>query len=329
MCALASWTLLLTGCQISHNAAPVRRAQPLLGTFVVITVYGPKPDAASRAISAAFEEIRRIDSLMSLHRTDSELSRLNSIAAREALAVSEELFLVISNAVEIARQTDGAFDPTVAPLTRLWGFLWKEQRLPSSSELAAVLPRVDYRLVELDAAGHTVRFRTNGAELDLNAIAKGYAVDCAIKKLRAAGITNAMVRAGGDLRVIGTPPGQSAWAVQIEDPTKKGRRRRLKLRDAALSTSGSYENYFVADGKRYSHILNPRTGQPVEGVASCSVVAPTCMESDAWATALFVLGPEAALRGFGRFPTVFSTWTDDGEVRWRTSSAAQELFEKR
>src|SRR5438093_379077 len=105
VCALASWTLLLAGCQISHDAAPVRRAQPLLGTFVVITAYGPKPDAASRAISAAFEEIRRIDSLMSLHRTDSELLRLNSSAAREAVAVSEDLFFVISNAVEIARQT--------------------------------------------------------------------------------------------------------------------------------------------------------------------------------------------------------------------------------
>jgi thiamine biosynthesis lipoprotein len=321
--------LLPTGCQTGHNTAPVRRSQPLLGTFVVITAYGPKSDATVQAVSAAFDEISRIDALMSLHRTDSELSRLNSGAAREALTASEELFFVISNAVEIARQTDGAFDPTVAPLTRLWGFLWKKQRLPSSSELAAVLPRVDYKLIELDAAHHTVRFKTNGVEIDLNAIAKGFAVDCAIGKLRSAGITNAMVRAGGDLRVIGTPPGESTWKIQIEDPTKTGHRRTLELRDAAFSTSGSYENYLVTEGKRYSHILNPHTGRPVEGVASCSVVAPSCMESDAWATALFVLGPDAALRDFGRFPTIFSLWSDDDQVRWRESSTARDLFERR
>jgi thiamine biosynthesis lipoprotein len=321
--------LLPTGCQTSHNTAPVRRAQPLMGTLVVITAYGRKPADTVRAMDAAFDEIRRVDLVMSLHRADSELSRLNSSAARQALPVSEELFFVISNAVEIARQTDGAFDPTVAPLTRLWGFLWKSQRLPSSSELAAVLPRVDYRRIELDAVHHTVRFKTNGVEIDLNAIAKGYAVDCAIAKLRSAGIANAMVRAGGDLRVIGAPPGQSTWTIQIEDPAKTSHRRTLNLRDAAVSTSGSYENYLVADGKRYSHILNPHTGRPVEGVASCSVVAPTCKESDAWATALFVLGPDAAFRHFGRFPTVFSLWNSDGQVRWRESSAARDLFERR
>src|SRR6185436_8715970 len=116
---------------------------------------------------------------------------------------------------------------------------------------------------------------------DLNAIAKGYAVDCAIEKLRSLGISNAMVRAGGDLRVIGAPPNEDHWSVQIEDPTKAGDRRNLKLRESALSTSGSYENFFTANGRRYSHILNPRTGMPVEGVASCTVIAPTCMQSDA------------------------------------------------
>jgi thiamine biosynthesis lipoprotein len=323
---LALTALFLAGCQTTHNSQPLRRGQPLLGTFVVVTAYG-EHDAATRAITAAFDEIRRIDSLMSLHRSDSELSKLNATAVQQPLVVSSDLFLVISNALAIARETDGAFDPTVAPLTELWGFLWKDHRLPIDSELASVLPRVNYKLVELDPKHRTVHFKTNGVSLDLNAIAKGYVVDCAINKLRSLGITNAMVRAGGDLRVIGAPPGQSAWPIQIEDPTKDAKRRTLELRDAALSTSGSYENYFVANGRRYSHIFNPRTGRPIEGIASCSVIAPTCMQSDAWATAFFVLGPETALRDFGRrFPILFGLWADGNEIRWHESSAAKESF---
>jgi thiamine biosynthesis lipoprotein len=312
-CALLC--LLATGCQTAQNK-PVRRSQPLLGTFVVVTAYGAERGSTTRAISAAFDEVRRIDSLMSLHRRDSELTRVNETAAREAIRVSEELFLVTSNALHIARETDGAFDPTVGPLTLLWGFLRMVYRLSSPEEIAPALPYVNYKLVELDLEPRTIRFKTNGVKLDLNAIAKGYAVDCAIEKLRSLGITNAMVRAGGDLRVLG------AWPVQIEDPEKKNKRRTLILRDAALSTSGNYENFFVVDGRRYSHILNPRTGMPVEGIASCTVIAPLCMQSDAWATALFVLGPERAIQRFGgEMPMLFGVWTDRTRIRWQQSSS--------
>lgn len=313
--------MAVPGCQTSRSQL-VHRGQPLLGTFVVVTACGVQRDAAQRAISAAFDEIRRVDSLMSLHRADSELARVNATAAREPIRVSQELFYVVSNALDIARQTGGSFDPTIAPLTQLWGFLWKDHRLPAPAEIEPILPRVNYMLVELDSERRTVRFKTNGVTLDLNAIAKGYAVDCAIEKLRSLRITNAMVRAGGDLRVIGVPPKEDHWSVQIEDPTKEGKRRALKLRDAAVSTSGSYENYFVAEGQRYSHILNPRTGMPVQDVASCTVIAPTCMESDAWATALFVLGPEKAILQFGRrWPMLLGTWTTGSDIRWRQSAS--------
>lgn len=317
------WFFLLClaiGCKATKTE-PTRRSQPLLGTFVVITAYGP-----DGSISAAFDEIRRVELLMSLHRPDSELARVNAAAPREPIRVSEDLFYVVSNALDIARQTGGSFDPTIAPLTQLWGFLWKDHRLPAPAEIEPILPTVDYALVELDPEHRTVRFKTNGVTLDLNAIAKGYAVDCAIEKLRALGITNAMVRAGGDLRVIGAPPKEKHWFVQIEDPTKEGRRRTLKLRDAALSTSGSYENFFVAGGRRYSHILNPRTGMPVDGIASCTIVAPTCMQSDAWATALYVLGPESAIRQFGQdIPMLFGVWNRD-RIRWRQSTSFETRF---
>ena len=296
----------------------MRRSEPLLGTFVTITVYGENRDALNAAVSAAFEEFRRIDSLMSIHRADSELSRLNARAASEPVVASPDLFRVIAKAQEIAGQTEGGFDITIRPLADLWGFIWKEYRLPTESELGAVLGRVNYRLVHLDAEQRAVHFLAPGVSLDLGGIAKGYAVDCAIEKLRSIGVTNALVKAGGDLRVIGVPPGKTNWFVQLEDPRKEGRRTEVPLRDAALSTSGNYENYFEIDSVRYSHILNPRTGRPVLGIAACTVIAPTCMESDAMATACFVYGVENSLAKFGdRFPMRFTlTPTNPSSELW-------------
>lgn len=315
--------LALAGCQ-TPSARPglenVRRSAPLLGTFVVISAYGPDRAALHEAISAAFAEIQRIDALMSLHRPDSELTRVNATAAQAPVVVSADLFRVVEQALEIARETEGSFDPTIRPLADLWGFIWKEYRLPSGSELAAVLPNVNYRAVELDAARRTIRFTQPGLSLDLGGIAKGCAVDSALDALRARGLTNALVRAGGDLRVMGAPPGRAHWRVQLEDPRKAGRRTTIPLRDAAVSTSGDYENFFTVAGRRYSHILNPRTGWPVEGLAACSVIAPTCVESDAWATACFVYGVEKSLAKFGsrlalRFTLAPVNHRDPGPVR--------------
>lgn len=236
---------------------------------------------------------------MSLHRDDSELVRINARAAAQAVEVSVELFEVITLAQRIAAKTEGSFDVTIRPVAELWGFIWKEHRMPRPSELSNALQTVSHRFVELDATRRTVRFTRPGVSMDLGGIAKGYAVDRALARLRDYGVKNAMVRAGGDLRVMGAPPGRTSWEVLLEDPTKSGRRISVPLRDAALSTSGNYENFFEVDGRRYSHLLNPRTGLPVEGVAACTVIAPTSMESDAWATALFVLGSEESLRRFG------------------------------
>jgi len=303
-CGLACW--LLAGCKTALPSPElVRRSEPLLGTFVTITVYGENRVQGNTAVSAAFEEFRRIDGLMSIHRADSELSRLNARAAAEPVVVSPDLFRVLAKAQEIADLTEGSFDITIRPLADLWGFIWKEYRLPTDEQLKAVLPRVNHRLVHLDAEKRTVHFL--GVSLDLGGIAKGYAVDCAVEKLQSSGVTNAMVKAGGDLRVIGVPPGKTNWIVQLEDPRKEGRRSKVLLRDAALSTSGNYENYFEIDGVRYSHILNPRTGMPVQGIAACTVIAPTCMESDAMATACFVYGVERSLAKFGaHFPMCFT-----------------------
>jgi len=265
----------------------------------MISAYGANRELVNAAISAAFSEIRRIDQVMSLHRPDSELNSLNARAADGPTSVSQELFEVIAQAQKVSEQTEGSFDVTIRPLADLWGFIWKEYRLPTQAELDATLPLVNHKLIELNPEMGTVRFLKRGISVDLGGIGKGYAVDRAIAELRRHGIAIAMVKIGGDLRVVGAPPGKQSWTVQIEDPKKTGDRMELQLRDAALSTSGDYENFFMIEGRRYSHILDPRSGLPIRGIASCTVIAPTCAESDAYATAFFVFGPEKSIERFG------------------------------
>lgn len=280
---------------------------------MTITVVASSEESAHEGITAAFAEFDQVDALMSIHRRDSELSRVNAQAADHPVKISRELYDVLALAAEIANQTEGSFDVTIGPLAQLWGFIWKEYRLPTEEELERVLPLVNYRAVEL-SAGETVRFKQRGISIDLGGIGKGYAVDRAIEKLRGLGIRGAMVKAGGDLRVYGSPPGGEGWEVQLEDPAKKGERMTVKLKDAALSTSGNYENFFEVNGVRYSHIINPRTGLPVQGVAACTVIAPTCSQSDALATAFFVYGPERSIAEFGEeFPMRFTLVGVGGE----------------
>lgn len=311
-----------TGCQTQPNRPSpeiVHRSQPLLGTFVTISAWGGDRAAVQSAISEAFDEFRRADALMSLHRPESELSRVNALAATNAVSISPELFHVFELAQRIAAETDGSFDVTIRPVADLWGFIWKEHRLPTEAELQSVLPRVGFRKVELEATHRTVRFRELGVSIDLGGIGKGVAVDMAIAKLRSLGVANAMVKAGGDIRVMGAPPDKQFWIVQLEDPYKQGRRISIPLRDAALSTSGNYENFFEVAGQRYSHILDPRTGMPVQGIAACSVIAPTCAESDAWATACFVAGPRPSLAQYGkRFAIRFTLVPDEATATRQT-----------
>jgi thiamine biosynthesis lipoprotein len=264
-----------------------------------------------QAITAAFDEVKRADAVMSIHSSDSELVRVNARAPTNAVKVSPELFAVLQLAQNISGQTDGAFDITIRPLADLWGFIWKQHRLPTPEERERALPLVNFRNLQLNLAQRSVRFLKSGVSIDLGGIGKGMAVDWAMAKLQSLGVTNAMVKAGGDLRVSGAPPGKTHWTVQLEDPQKRGRRINIPLRDAALSTSGNYENFFEVNGRRYSHILDPRTGLPVEGIAACTVIAPTCAESDAWATALFVHGVDRSLTDFGqRFAIRFTAITN-------------------
>ena len=301
---LLSW--LLAGCQSHLPSEPVTRLQPHLGTFVSITVYA-EPDAARAGMDAAFEEFRQVDALLSIHRPDSQLARANAGGPMNA-----ELRAIIERSLAIARETDGAFDPTIRPLADLWGFIKKEDfRLPTTNELKSVLPKVDYRKVSIRQS--RLHFAKPGMSIDPGGFGKGYAVDRAIAALQRHNIRHAMVKAGGDLRVIGLPPGQRHWIIYLEDPKKQGRRVAVRLESGAMSTSGNYENFFEINGQRYGHLLDPRNGLPVQTLAACTLTAPTCLESDAYATAACILGMANSKKKFGqRFGMRFVTL--QGEV---------------
>ncbi|NOY53946.1 MAG: FAD:protein FMN transferase [Deltaproteobacteria bacterium] len=282
--------LLSTGCETSTPPV-VEREQILMGTTVSITIAGVDPDRADHAADRAFGEIRRLEAIMSTYRPDSGISKVNDAAGKGWTPVSPELRLVIRAGLRFGALSNGAFDITVKPLVRIW-HIEKGPPPPGRGKIDAVLPLVDYRKVRIDRAGR-VRLPKPGMAIVLGGVAKGYAVDRAIEVLEKEGIENAIVNAGGDLRAIGRRSVSRPWRVGIEDPRHRGRlMEELPLTDRAAATSGDYERFYIYQGVRYHHILDPRTGRPARGCRSVTVIAPTAMEADALATAVFVLGPK-------------------------------------
>jgi len=263
-----------------------------------IVAYG---DAQSvpQILEEALDEVDRIDRLMSHYKPESPLSRLNRDAARGAVTVDPELFDFIALAVRHGRDSDGAFDITVGPLMKAWGFFSGEGRVPTDRELAAVRKRIGYQHIILDHTAHTIRFDVPGVELDLGGIAKGYAVDRVAGLLRQRHVAAALISSGGStIYGLGAPPGADAWDVKLQDPIDSRKTAfAIKLKDRALSVAGSSEKAFEAGGVRYSHIMDPRTGRPAQGVLSVAVLASSGTAGDALDDAFFVLGPERS-RGY-------------------------------
>jgi FAD:protein FMN transferase len=257
-------------------------------------------------LQEAFDEVDRIDRLMSHYKAESPLSRLNREAARHAVTVDKELFDFIERSLRYSDESDGAFDITVGPLMKTWGFFRGENRVPNASELASVRQHVGARHVILDRDARTIAFDASGVELDLGGIAKGYAVDRVAELLRARHVTAALVSAGGSsVYGIGSPPGRGAWEVKIQDPVDASKvALSVALKDASLSVAGSSEKSFVANGVTYTHIMDPRTGQPVQGMLSVAVVTPSATAGDALDDAFFVLGTAASAKYLRRLRDV-------------------------
>jgi FAD:protein FMN transferase len=265
-----------------------------MGTSVEITVSRPQPARAEKAVAEAFRECERVDVLMSNYRPDSEVSRITRHAGSEEVRVSPETLEVIERALEFSRMSEGAFDITIGPAFRLWDF--RAGKIPDEPSRQEALRRVDWRRVLVDRPKSSVFLQGAGMELDLGAIAKGYAVDLACAAFLRNGVENFLIKIGGEIKAQGESRPGAPWSIGVQHPRLPSEFiAKIRVRNAAISTSGDYEKFFLKEGKRYHHVLNPATGLPAEGCQSVTVLAPTSMEADALATTVFVLGPEKGL----------------------------------
>jgi thiamine biosynthesis lipoprotein len=293
LCAAA---LVLVVPGLGSQLAHYQGSRVSMACTYAIDAYGPDADALPRIVNDAFDEVDRIDRLMSNYKADSPLSAINRDAATHPVAVDAELFDFLATSLRYTRESDGAFDITVGPLMKAWGFFQGDGHVPADADLSAARHLVGASHVILDAGEKTVRFDRPGVELDLGGIAKGYAVDRVVTRLRDRGVTAALVSAGGStIYGLGAPADHAAWNVQIQDPVDPQRSAlTVQLKDRALSIAGTSEKFFEAGGVRYSHIMDPRTGRPVQGILSVAVLAPTGTAGDALDDAFFVMGVDRA-----------------------------------
>ena len=261
---------------------------------IKVSVNNAKHDEekARDAINKAFREIERIEDVYSVFKPESEISKINRLRKNELLRIPDGVFNLISRSLDYSERTGGAFDITVKPLVDLWKKAGAIKKLPDEYELKRALDRVGYKNVVLDKVRRTICFKKDGMAIDLGGIAKGYATDRAITILQNSGIDNALVTSGGDMYCLGKKSMSQLWKVGVRHPRDKDKIFiEVALKDKAISTSGDYERYFILDGKRYSHIIDPRTGYPIgDNVVSASVISPDSTTSDILATAMCLLG---------------------------------------
>lgn len=288
-------------------------AREAMATRFEIVLHGASEVALRAAGEEALDEIQRLEAQLSLYQPTSELSHINARAAKESVRVEPGLFRLLQRAKDLSRQTAGAFDVTIAPLMRCWGFIGGSGHPPLPEELAEARARVGMHLIDLNPDDFTVRFAREGMMLDLGSIGKGHALERAAELLRDAGVASAILHGGtSTVCAIGSPPGGDAWKIAIPHPedAKPGAAERpsdgncpapgmkllavVSLRDEALSVSAVWGKSFEVDGRVYGHVMDPRLGAPVQGAVLAAVICPSATESDALSTALLTLG-EAGL----------------------------------
>jgi thiamine biosynthesis lipoprotein len=285
-----------------------------MGSTFEIILYAPDETVAQRAFDAAYQRIDELNRVFSDYDPESETSRLCRQAPMDQpVAVSPPMAHVLQFALSLSEKTDGAFDVTVGPLSRLWRRARRQGQLPSAGRLEEARASVGYRHVELDPVNHRVRLTASGMRLDFGAIAKGYAGDQALAAMQAVGVTRALINGGGDLTLGEPPPGTDGWRVGIaplkaDDPPS----RVLYLARCAVATSGDAWQFVEIDGARYSHILDPRTGIGIQNRSTVTVVAPDGMVADALASAVSVLGPERGLALIETIPEASCMVITDG-----------------
>ena len=289
---------VLAGAPASGGYPAPERSVPYpihaMGTYVNVTLVTSDSVASAQDAAAAHQAIRLVDSLMSNWTTTSEVARINRVADSVTTRVQPLVADVIARSLRVWRGSDHTFDITIEPLVRAWGFIGGPRRVPTDAEARAAWALVGAGDVAFDSAAGTIHFARRGMRIDLGGIAKGYAVDQAMRALRERGVSAALVDASGNMMSLGAPPASEHWRIGLRDPRDRVPYfARMWLDGDAISTSANYEQFVARDGKRYGHILDPRTGQPASGLLAVTVVAPDATTSDSWDTPLYVLGLDA------------------------------------
>ena len=311
--------------------------QMIMGTFVHVVAVAEDSGIAKKCVKAALEEIRKVDDLMSDYKSDSEISQVNSKAGDKAVRLSESTYEVLQRSIEFSEMTAGAFDITVGPLVALFREAKESKVAPSEQQIALARSKVGFEKLKLDSENKTVQFSENGMLLDLGGIAKGYAIDKAIAAAQRCGATGAMVDIGGDVRCFGLPPeGKDHWLIGLQDPNSAiegieggGLLLVLKITNAAVATSGDYQQFVLIEGKRYSHIMDRRTGTNAEGLSSVTIIANNATDADALATSVSVMGAEKGLALIEKLPGTEAIIITSGPKYEVTKTSSAEVYIKK
>jgi len=340
--SVASAALFLcaaAGCGQSSKAAQPEQVEftgAMMGTTYHIKVVGSMTDPESTATAEAIEDaLKNVDTKMSTYKSDSEVSQVNAASAGVPVSLSEDTFHVFTLARQVNEESDGAFDITVGPLVNAWGFgPAGPGKTPDDAELSELLKLVGPDKFVLDPVANTLTKTDGSVYCDPASVSEGYAVDEVAEVLLARGYKDFMVEVGGEVRCAGQNAGGGPWKIAIEKPVDGDRviQEVVGLQDTSLSTSGNYRKFYMVDGKRISHTIDPKTGRPVaHQLASASVLHPICALADAYSTAIMVLGPEKGLAFAEKMglPTLLIIHGEDGQLITReTGSFAQYVLPK-
>lgn len=320
---------LFGGCASAARTAPpvlAKRAQMHMGTIVTITAVARTEAMAQAAITAGFQEIHRLEELLSTWVPTSELSRVNAAAGREPVKVSRETMAILTHSLEIAQLTEGGFNVAVGPAVKAWSVMERE-RVPDEAELQALRPMTDLSHLHLDQPAGLVFLDLPGMQVDVGGIGKGFAADLAVQVLKDTGASAGVVALSGDIKTFGTLPEGTGFPFGIRHPRKEGAvLARIDLRDEAISTAGDYERFFERDGVRYHHILDPKTLQPARGCQSVTVIAREGVVADGLDTGIFVMGPKRGMELVEQLPDVEAVIVDRDGKLWVSSGLKDRLM---
>lgn len=300
---------------VNETRKAFRKTLPLMGNKFELTVIAEDETWAMDRIDAGIAEISRIEKVLTTYSEDSETSLVNRHAGETPVEVSSETFGLIERSIRISRLTQGAFDITYGSIDkRLWNFDVNMKQLPDKETAKKMVRLIDYRNILLDRENNTVFLKEKGMRIGFGGIGKGYAAEQAKKIMRAMGVESGIVNASGDLAVWGYQPDGTPWTIGIVDPNARERIfSYLNVTDLAIATSGNYEKYVVIDGKRYSHTINPRTGLPVAGIKSVTILCPNAEFADAIATPVMIMGIHAGLDMINQLKDVETIVIDDND----------------